>query len=417
VIAVLFGAHYDLRREVGNDSQGRVGIGRAGRGNAVVTEVAAVEEISPDWARTIVDPEAFRAEQERLSHVWTFLGLSVDIPKEGDWIRSTIGLRSVFVQRINGELKGFDNRCAHRLYPLRTADKGSGPIVCGFHHWRYDGDGRVLGIPACQETFGVVARGMDARLTPIEVAVCGSLVFGRFPSPNAIGTLEEYLGAAFPVIAGLSGMGRAPQHFSTQIEAHWKLCMHLSLDDYHLAAIHPRTLGKVGYLSRKHITYRRIGAHSIYLDTNRPNAFALLGSAIADGTASSDYYFVLHLMPNLVLAHAHVLGGYYSCVLIQFVPESYERSRQRVWTFPSPFGWSPSRVPRLLRSSMDPFLEIMAKAFARRVLREDAEAAECLQTAAHGFSAPLLIGNLEERIAWFEAAYRQIMAGEPIASD
>jgi phenylpropionate dioxygenase-like ring-hydroxylating dioxygenase large terminal subunit len=384
---------------------------------ATIPPLDSIEKISPDWARTTIDPEAFRMEQERFAHVWTFLGLLVDLRQEGDWIRATIGLRSVFVQRINGELKGFENRCAHRLYPLRTTDKGNGPIVCGFHHWRYDGEGQVLGIPACQETFGTVARGMNSRLTPVEVAVCGSLIFGRFPAPDAIGTLEEFLGDAYPILAGLSDISRRPQYFSTQIEAHWKLCMHVAVDDYHLAAIHPRTFGKFGYLSREHITYKRIGAHSVYLNTGHRNAFAQLVSGIADSTASSAYYFVIHLMPNLVFSHAHVWGGYYSCALTQFVPDSYQRSRQRVWTFPSPLGWSPSRVPRLLRPFLNPFLAIVAKVFARYILREDAEAAEHLQTAARGFTASLLLGNLEERIAWFEATYRQIMAGEsPLAS-
>jgi phenylpropionate dioxygenase-like ring-hydroxylating dioxygenase large terminal subunit len=383
------------------------------------TQVDARKTISPGWARSTIDSEAFRMEQERFAHVWTFLCLSTDLANEDDWIRTTIGLRSVFVQRISGELKGFENRCAHRLYPLRTADKGNGPIVCGFHHWRYDGDGRVLGIPACQETFGVVARGLDARLTSIEVAVCGSLVFGRFSSPDATGTgtLEDFLGAAFPVLAGLSKMSRRPQHFSTPIEAHWKLCMHVAVDDYHLAAVHPRTFGKVGYLRRKHLTYTRLGPHSAYQQTREPNAFKNLASKIADGTALSSYYFVIHLMPGLVLAHAHVWGGYYTCCLIQFVPESPHSSRQRVWTFRSPLGWGASRIPRLLRPLMDPYFALAAMVAARYILREDAGAAEHLQSAAHGFTAPLIIGNLEERVAWFEDAYRKIMAGEPIAGD
>jgi len=365
-----------------------------------------------DWARSIIDAAAFTAEQEKFAHVWTFLGLVVDVAKEGDWIKASLGLRSVFVQRIRGELKGFENRCAHRFYPLRTADKGNGPIVCGFHHWSYDGDGRALGIPMCVETFGVVARGMNARLTPIEVAVCGTLIFGRFPSPEATGTLKDFLGAAFPIIAGLSRMTRRPRHFSLPIEAHWKLCMHVAIDDYHLSAIHPRTFGKIGYLSREHITYTRVGAHSVFQSTNAANTFSHLASTIAEGTASSDHYVVLHLMPNVSFAQAYVGGGYYSCVLIQFVPESHKTSRQRVWTFRSPLKRGRGGVPRLLQPFMDPFIAILAKNAARCILREDATAAERLQTNAAGFIGSPLIGALEERIVWFENAYRLIMADQ-----
>jgi len=83
------------------------------------------------WAQSTYDPEAFAAEQRRFAHVWTFLGLAADVAREGDWFRAAIGVRSVFVQRINGQLRGFENRCAHRFFPLRVTDKGNGPIVCG----------------------------------------------------------------------------------------------------------------------------------------------------------------------------------------------------------------------------------------------------------------------------------------------
>jgi phenylpropionate dioxygenase-like ring-hydroxylating dioxygenase large terminal subunit len=73
------------------------------------------------------------------------------VAADGDWFRASLATRSVFVQRFGPELKGFENRCVHRSYPLRDADRGNGPIVCGFHHWRYDHEGRALGIPLCDE--------------------------------------------------------------------------------------------------------------------------------------------------------------------------------------------------------------------------------------------------------------------------
>lgn len=136
-----------------------------------------------DWARTLTDPQAFAHEQRCLGHAWTFLGFTGDVAKDGDWFRASLATRSVFVQRFGAELKGFENVCAHRFYPLRTKDKGNGPIVCGFHHWRYDQDGAAIGIPKCQENFGTVSRALGARVNPIVIATCGTLVFGRFPGP------------------------------------------------------------------------------------------------------------------------------------------------------------------------------------------------------------------------------------------
>ena len=85
--------------------------------------------IAKNWVRPMVDPKSFRNEQERLGRVWTFLGFTWDATNNGDWFRVALGARSVFVQRFGDQLKGFENRCAHRFYPLRNADKGNGPIA------------------------------------------------------------------------------------------------------------------------------------------------------------------------------------------------------------------------------------------------------------------------------------------------
>jgi phenylpropionate dioxygenase-like ring-hydroxylating dioxygenase large terminal subunit len=209
-----------------------------------MTSPATDNAMPADWATALVSPEAFAREQAVLAHVWTFLGLADDLARDGDWIRASIGTRSVFVQRFGADLKGFENVCAHRFYPLRTADRGNGPIVCGFHHWRYDKDGQALGIPVCEQVFGVVSRALDARLDPIEVATCGALVFGRFPAAHATQSLEDFLGDAFPILAALARWPSTPRRWSLPINANWRLSLHISLDDYHIAAIHPHTLGR-----------------------------------------------------------------------------------------------------------------------------------------------------------------------------
>ena len=58
-----------------------------------------------------------------VSNIWTFLGFVHDVAKDGDWFRASLATRSVFVQRFGNELRGFENRCAHRSFPLRTSDR------------------------------------------------------------------------------------------------------------------------------------------------------------------------------------------------------------------------------------------------------------------------------------------------------
>jgi phenylpropionate dioxygenase-like ring-hydroxylating dioxygenase large terminal subunit len=98
-------------------------------------------------------------------------------------------MRPVFVQRFGGKLCGFENICAHRSYPLRRAASGNGPLICPYHHWQYDGERRATGIPQCTELFGKPPPELGARLTPIELATCGPLLFGRFPSVDTAPSL------------------------------------------------------------------------------------------------------------------------------------------------------------------------------------------------------------------------------------
>lgn len=370
---------------------------------------------APDWARTLIDPRAFAHEQRCLAYAWTFLGFTEDLAKDGDWFRTTLATRSVFVQRFGAELKGFENVCAHRFYPLRTKDRGNGPIVCGFHHWRYDGNGAAIGIPRCQEQFGTVSRALGARLNPIEIATCGTLVFGRFPAPVKRESLEEFLGAGFPILAALSRSRAAPHALSMPVAANWRLNLHISLDDYHTVALHPTTFGKSGHVRRENISYDRFGRHSAFLNTSKPDAFAEMSAACADGSFRATHYCIFQFLPNLIVALLRSDGAFFHCYVQHSVPVAHNRSVQRIWVYPAPFpadhAW-PARWTRLLSN---PIRNRLLPRYVRRVGREDNEASERLQEVAHQVDKPPFLSAVEERVGWFEQAYRQLVAeGESI---
>jgi phenylpropionate dioxygenase-like ring-hydroxylating dioxygenase large terminal subunit len=88
-------------------------------------------------------------EKLRLRQAWNFLGFTAELPEDGDWLTRDLWGWSVFVQRFGSEIKAFENRCAHRFFPLRNGAKDRGPVRCGFHGWDYDRDGKAVGIPMC----------------------------------------------------------------------------------------------------------------------------------------------------------------------------------------------------------------------------------------------------------------------------
>lgn len=370
-----------------------------------VPSESADPPLPADWIRAIVDPAAFAEEQKRLAHVWTFLGMTSDVEKDGDWLRTSIATRSVFVQRFGAELRGFENLCAHRFYPLRNAERGHGPVICGFHGWQYDREGRAAGIPYCKELYGVLPQELGARLTPIELATCGRMIFGRFPHPNVSQSLEDFLDMGFPVLAAGSQAWGRPETMTIPVEANWRLGAHISLDDYHAAAVHPRTFGRQGYLRRADISYYHFGLHSAYVGTTKADGLERIAEACRDGTFKPERYTILQFLPNVLMAFFITDFDFWHCVVLLYEPVRHDHTLLRAWFYPAPFP--PRRS--WLRAMTDPVRAPIVRYYVGTVLREDNLVCERLQKVAHQIGGSPLIGRLEERVPWFEESYRKLM--------
>lgn len=363
-----------------------------------------------DWTRTLVDPQAFAREQRCLSYSWMFLGFTSDVAKDGDWFRASLATRSVFVQRFGTELRGFENICPHRFYPLRTDDRGNGPIVCGFHQWRYDRNGTAIGIPKCRENFGTVSRSLGARLNEIEIETCGTLIFGRFPAPEPRDPLAAFLGGGYPILAALSQCRAAARSMTMPVAANWRLNLHISLDDYHTVALHPTTFGRNGYVRREDITYVRFGLHSAFLGTREPDAFAKMSAACADQSFRATYYCILQILPNLIVALFRSDGSFFHCYFQQSIPVAHDRSIQRIRLHPAPFPADHSWPDRLSRKLTDPIRNRLVAYYVRRIGHEDNRACERLQQVVHQVEQGPFLSALEERVGWFEQSYQHLVA-------
>jgi len=369
------------------------------------------------WPDTLVDEAAFRDEQARLAGVWTFLGHAGDVAKDGDWFRTQLATRSVFVQRFGGELRGFENRCAHRSFPLRTADKGNGPLVCGFHHWRYDDEGRAVGIPKCQQLFGGTPQEVGAALKRLEIATCGPLIFGRFPTGGGE-SLEEFLGEGFPILEALWSSPAVAHSFTTEVAANWRLCVHITVEEYHVPSVHLPYWGRGGYLKREGIGYFRFGRHSAYFTFPDPQAFARMAAECRVRTWRSANYRVFHVFPGFAVSHFRADREHWYVSAMQFLPVAPDRTLVRYWACPSPF---PSAVPppwydRLLDrfGPMRRLRDRIVLYYTKKVQAQDTTMCEKLQTIAPQNAGVPFLGKLEERIGWFEQAYEDAMKAPPV---
>jgi phenylpropionate dioxygenase-like ring-hydroxylating dioxygenase large terminal subunit len=361
------------------------------------------------WQDHSRDPRAFDREQAALGHVWTVVGLAYNLSKEGDWIRAMLGGRSIFVQRFKDGIRAFENRCAHRGYPLRTEDRGNGPVVCGFHHWRYNANGEALGIPDCERQYGAIPRDLGFRLEQLDVEPCGELLFARFRWPcGEQPSLKEYLGPVWEIIAGLTA--EMPNSKSGQIDcaSPWRDIMRISLDDYHIVAVHPDSFGKNGYLGGERLNYVRHGWHSGFFPDNVSATLADMSEQVHARSFQHTGYRIIHVFPNLTLVLVKALqvaGTAFFYVGVKTIePIDHARSRTVIRVVRSPFS---DADKSFLGRAFAPF-EMLRRQLVLsgmvKILREDRDACEALAQNQHMLHPKPPYAAAEIRVGWFDEA-------------
>lgn len=99
---------------------------------------------------SMTDPAVFQRETRRVfDHSWLYLGHDSEIAAEGDYVRRSVGGRSIiFVRSRDGVVRAFHNTCPHRGAIICRQDAGTAKAFqCFYHAWTFDTQGTLVGIP------------------------------------------------------------------------------------------------------------------------------------------------------------------------------------------------------------------------------------------------------------------------------
>jgi phenylpropionate dioxygenase-like ring-hydroxylating dioxygenase large terminal subunit len=102
----------------------------------------------PGWL--YYDPEFFAHEMTRIIRPsWQIVCHLSDLPRAGDWqTLDYLGESIIAVRGEHGEVRAFTNVCRHRGSRLVDGACGSArKLVCPYHAWVYELDGRLSGVP------------------------------------------------------------------------------------------------------------------------------------------------------------------------------------------------------------------------------------------------------------------------------
>lgn len=183
------------------------------------------------------DAGVFQLDLENVFYrEWLFALPAAALPRAGSHATLQVGAYPVVVVRgTDGMVRAFHNVCRHRGQRLCATETGSSPkLVCPYHQWTYDLDGRLLYARDMQEGFDPAQHGLK-KVHCVDLGGVIYICLAQVPPPVAelAKTMMAYL---VP-----SGLADARVAFTSTIveKGNWKLVLENNRECYHCGGSHP----------------------------------------------------------------------------------------------------------------------------------------------------------------------------------
>ena len=191
------------------------------------------------------DPDHWQREQARLFAHWPVVaGHASELPPGSALRFDALGVPIVLTRSAEGRARAFFNVCRHRgMALLPSAQTEAAPckaLVCPYHGWTYELDGRLRHRLHAESFDGVDPATLD--LVELPCAEAGGLVFvKRTPGPAF---------SAVDFLQGLDGhlawLGLSKRKVFRKVDrvyaANWKLTVDAFLEAYHIRVLHRDTI-------------------------------------------------------------------------------------------------------------------------------------------------------------------------------
>ncbi len=133
----------------------------------------------PGWVYH--DADFFKIEMDRVIRPsWQIVCHMSDVPDAGNWHTLELLGNNVIVMRgDDGAVRAFHNVCRHRASRLVDGDQGCAKkLVCPYHGWTYERDGRLSGIPGKADYPSIAMETLG--LNRVDCEIWQGFVFVRF---------------------------------------------------------------------------------------------------------------------------------------------------------------------------------------------------------------------------------------------
>ncbi|MEP5770668.1 aromatic ring-hydroxylating dioxygenase subunit alpha, partial [Nisaea sp.] len=183
------------------------------------------------------DPDIFRLDMEQIWYrEWLFAIPACELTKPGSYVTHKVGdYRVIIVRGADNMIRAFHNTCRHRGSVICKAAKGNAPkLVCPYHQWTYELDGKLLWARDMGADFDATQHG----LKPVHCRELSGLIY--ICLANDAPDFDAYADLVKPYLAPHDLSNAKVAHESSIIESgNWKLVWENNRECYHCSGNHP----------------------------------------------------------------------------------------------------------------------------------------------------------------------------------
>lgn len=172
---------------------------------------------------------------------WICVGRSSDIANPGDYMTHEIAGQPVVVVRDkSGEIRALSNVCLHRMSTIVEGTGNKRLLVCPYHAWSYDLEGKLRGAPFMTQTTGFCKE--DYKLPQFRCEEWLGWVYVTLDQDRP--SLASQLGELEAMIAHYQVQDYVACFRETHVwDTNWKVLAENFMESYHLPVCHAGTVG------------------------------------------------------------------------------------------------------------------------------------------------------------------------------
>jgi len=207
--------------------------------------------LAPEWrtGEFHIPADRYRSRafaELEAEHLWMRawqMACRVDqLPSIGSYVVYDILDQSVVVVRVNEhQVKAYHNVCPHRATTLAVGAGRYqlGQIICPFHGWKWNLDGKNTDVPDLVEFKGGCMTNADVDLRAVQAEIWAGFVYISLSADPV--PFEQFVAPITALVDGvLLGEMKYHYHYQARVNANWKVALEAFIEAYHVPQTHPQ---------------------------------------------------------------------------------------------------------------------------------------------------------------------------------